>query len=694
MKNKYIAWLEKYDTTCVQRQKAIEIELAFVEQAEQLANSKVLIDRIVEALEGHLSIGKIYKLNDVPKSLYDLIQSYPQEFKDALLFTLGCAERSNVSAASQNVAWIITAQAFGKFVARQTPSGQYRRLYHPRDRHPPFSYYREFSVAFHRELADNPTQNQRWRAFFQIYASNLMPDFEEEMFGPREHEIAAARAIHAAWVQNTNPYALVEERAKYRHHIAYQGTIVSFLELLQPVDRKSWLLAVEALPLPQLIEESVYFVMKEYDDDTFQSLLESAPVMFSSQNGWERKSCILLLVRNIVMQIDHIYRGLQQRAQGGWPTDRAIALEAEAHIETFVKSEARLWAVQMYTTVLERADGIEILLFFIKFYINQCTTGANNKQNTAWKAEALAVDVLAELLASRGITTSQLHQRWKDAEDHARKQNKPIPSVGYADESAKDDGVGEGARTLRTEGLPLLLTAIKLWQTARSAHSADASSAASLWAWFNQLLIGYDPGLSLLAADEKIFCHCLLGDVLAHCSDPPESWRDSFQALEPQRNRIRFRQSASFWRHGSTDLLNGVALVAWEFLMQKHGSKCSDTILQRLICDIFDTNWMLYLTSWQTISSGRDYIRTLVENTILAPLLRLPDDSLTAVKSMVAVVQNETELMQNIGKAIENLVRAGHYNIESLARRLEDIGMLQWLPKPDADETESHQNSN
>ena len=171
--------------------------------------------------------------------------------------------------------------------------------------------------------------------------------------------------------------------------------------------------------------------------------------------------------------------------------------------------------------------------------------------NKAWPVFERTLDALCEVLVAAGVGTSEVRDAWQRAEEIAREKERRATAsrmVGRVDESKRNKHEGEGARRLYGRGMPYL------WGAALMLGDEPASeeSVGQIWSWFEELLEGRDPGLSLVnRGDANVEASRRLGFLLSRVSRPADLFHRTYNALEPQRRRT---QKSSRYGYDDHDL--------------------------------------------------------------------------------------------------------------------------------------------
>lgn len=684
MKNKQLIWLDEHEASKVAMLKiSAQERIEAQKYLTQIGDTQHLSAEILECLTDKLIVNDYsYRIKYIPDNLLGILSTYPQDFQDALIFALGnCSGEHPRKTNVLNAAWLLLSNVFGAFAVAKEPGKAWLSLFLAQDLHPPAFYYQAIKNSFIVALAKTSVSRKQWISFLTNFAYECYTDFLADIFHPMSKETATIDSLKKSWIENTDPWSIIVEKSGL--HIANSGRIPAILSLLFCLDKRAWFDAIEKLPLPQLLCDSISLVMQDCDEAILLLLIKSAPVMFDRQNQWLRHSSILLIAHEIVSQATHIHSRLLHLESKNWLPQTDVSEEAGLRRQKFETEGAIDWFKLAYSVLLSRADGKEIALFFLQRYICQCTHGFYGKAAGAWVPERTAIPVLAAELRRQGCSVEDLKQRWIREEKKAQDEGgriSAVSSMAADSESATDDAVGECAKILRTDGLPLLLAAASLWQAEhgnRASCELKNNEARLLWEWLDALLQGYDSRLSLLCKREQLITSStiLLANVLAYCLDPKEQWWQSFTALESQRHRLRYRIGSFRWPFGSSEILNTIALITWELILKKEEFKFDDSYMANFMNGLYESSWFLYLTARQGIATSRDYIKRLMIENLARFISFAPENSLDIVGKMISSVKEEPEIVAEIRNFHINIVEQNLYTIEMLNFRLNAVGL-------------------
>lgn len=373
-----------------------------------------------------------------------------------------------------------------------------------------------------------PHQVECWKAFVEIFTT-LVRDQDDQrraewidvLRGEIRTAIADPKKLFLSlvkhvtrqfeaqvdgWRDELDPFAAWDHRC--RGYLTFPGEYPFFhLHLVLCIDPATWCMEVDTLPALDLMDGALdhYTHLKE-NLTLFEELLRIAPQVFDENGQWgSSRSVVALLLVHHVLRID----------------------------------SSEIWLRDAFRIVLERPDGKYIAFAFLAYLAHKELIADQRYWGQKDEPERIAFKVLAELLGAK-FSVKDAHDVWNAAEAVAKakherensrrvlKENDGVPRIA--------DDRGEGVRTLRGEGLPLLFgTAIMLGEKTAQAE------AAAFWSWFEELLVGKDKSLSTARYDNaspKVIHR--FGALLACLPDPEKAFRTIYGKLEPQRRRRIF----------------------------------------------------------------------------------------------------------------------------------------------------------
>lgn len=686
MTNPYLSWLLDHDTAMARavqfapRDNASETAIEYIAQLPHIDLFEPMLDL---ALDTNFKLDEEgYKQVFISNDFEQALNNYALEFRSSIkAFLRYSIESIQPVSIESNAAWLLLARAFGRYTARLAPTPLCKHLLYPRtDHRPPVHYYREFTAAFHGGLVNHSEHRDAWIHFFHVYAKNCLPDILAEIYGHREREKQAIASLSEAWISEADPFAIIKN-SRFTHSFSHTERSVGFIRLLYDIDTSAWLAAVDQLPFPNIIEDEISRSIHGIDDEnTIFQLIRDVPLLFDEHKRWSHSCAILLLYRSLINWVGFIQNKFRHIVLNDEPIGMpAVAEEAKFRLQQFEEKDALSILRKACTAVLLRSDGKDILLFFLEHYTSRCAQGLYGKKDDDWAVERETVKALALSLGEHGITPQCLEQLWKQREiatiDNFASDNF---ALGVYEVCEPEDRMGAGGQIIRATGLPLLLSAIKIWQYVRKDRcSTSKHETIFLWTWFEYILTGYDPGLRMLENTHNhipAFTLCSLADVLMHHENPAQTWKATFEKLEPQRIRMCFRSSTWNWSCAGSDALNFVALVCIELNLAGYGPHdAASEYVNELHTYIFDTSWFLYLTATPSLASGRmKFLEKLLSQIIGITLMIDPIGSISTMQHMLNCIGDFPEIRDGLRVFVEGLTRKGKI-LPNIADKLSSI---------------------
>jgi hypothetical protein len=330
-------------------------------------------------------------------------------------------------------------------------------------------------------------------------------------------------------------------------------------QVLLQVAPEAGLRALDALPYPSLMDEILVLYFRE-DREAIEAFIEAAPIAFDEHGRWvSSRSVAALLVTDLVTE--HA-RSLQNavrypiRSYGANDEERA---KADVELKELEQSELPTWMRRAFGLLLERPDGKRIALAYLAnvSHGKLIGRGLQPHNNDLWTADAAALEALAMMLKGASVGVGEVREAWRSAATIACEDEEDTAKrirVGRRVADPKvDERDGEGARTLYGQGLPFLHGAAVLL-----GDSADADSIAALWGWFADLLVGRDPGLTLINHGTSLTeVPQRIGVLLSRLPDPDVRFKSAYAKLEPVRRQGLFAHRSE----GLYDDLESIVLL-------------------------------------------------------------------------------------------------------------------------------------
>lgn len=387
-----------------------------------------------------------------------------------------------------------------------------------------------FYEMFTSHVVQTDTQRLEWVSALRHAIRDTTTDFSGLVFARGREDVLAEVA---AWNAVRDPFAVWE----FTHHIAYRDPPLIEFGILLRLDRAEWLKAFDALPAPSLMWTTAWLSLVE-DPDIIEELLTLAPPLLDESGVWTRSAAVPILVQLMETHAERVHGALRGAVFGtvdGSP-ERAAA---ERISKDFEQRELPARLHQFYRSLLGRADG----RFVAHRVLAELAPAAVRKPQTpyrSWSAKRAAFGSLAATMAVSGVSAEQAQEAWRRREADARREHEAQaarPVLRGATERRVDERLGEGRRSLHAQGFPWLLGALAILEQGTAAP-ADVEW---IWSWFQELLVGRDPGLRLTEGGEtREEAVRRVGALLAQLPDPAARWHTAWRLLEPQRRRGQF----------------------------------------------------------------------------------------------------------------------------------------------------------
>jgi hypothetical protein len=280
------------------------------------------------------------------------------------------------------------------------------------------------------------------------------------------------------------------------------------------------------------------------DRDSIEELIPAAPPGFDEHGRWiQGRSVAALLVTDLITQ--HA-RELQQALSypvRDYGTDEDQKAEAKRALEDLEQRELPAWMRHAFGLLLQRPDGKHIALGYLAHLSRGTLAGRGQPlvDKDRWTADAAALDALAAAFKDASTGVAEVREAWRTAATLAHElEEADAKRIRVRPRSARkktSEREGEGARTLYGDGLPFLYAAAALLGDAVAAER----EIATLWTWFEELLEGRDPGLSLVTHGASLTdVPQRIGFLLSRLPDPDVRLKSAYAKLEPMRRRALF----------------------------------------------------------------------------------------------------------------------------------------------------------
>lgn len=457
---------------------------------------------------------------------------------------------------------------------------------------------------------------ERWDAFYDGFAALVRGDEErrrawvdvllaevrrasadpEALLMSRKLDAEAISAQTRTWKEETDPFAVWGPL--YKDHVSYREDIPFYhLSLLLLVDPAAWCEAVDRLPWPGAMRMAFFFYTHLQENrDLLEELLRVAPRVFDAQGHWvEPRSVVVLLVaQEIVAHAGALHNAVESRGRAPGRECK----ETEGDLRTLENQELPEWMRKAFGVLLARADGPSISLGLLSDLARKELLRQEPRPGETWVADQQAFHILAQSLASAGLGVRDARETWTAAVARAEQERARNKARRWIRTSGRQVGEykGEGARTLSGEGLPLLLgAAVMLGDDPSSQAELDA-----FWRWFEDLLVGRDPGLSLIEhGSSMVEVPQRFGFLLSRMPNPFARFRATYIKLEPQRRRSLFGHRYEDLDHdlGSVLLLRIGLYAAANWRVREEEAGRDGAPARAFFWDLYEAARRLWLTS-------------------------------------------------------------------------------------------------
>jgi hypothetical protein len=337
-------------------------------------------------------------------------------------------------------------------------------------------------------------------------------------------------------------------------------------------------------------------------------------------------------------------------AHGNWVPERHVAplfaAELIARPDVQAGDAPFAWMVHAFRLLLRRPDGPSIALGYLGRLAYEALTDTRqlqaDQEGKPWRSPwAESLEALVTALRDASIDIAQVRDTSQSAERFAREsqaQRKRRREVGAPTRHSKGEREGEGARTLYGRGLPYLYGAAVLLGERPLTHE----EADRLWSWFEDLLVGRDPGLSVVQRSAGEIQR-RIGAVLSCLRDPQGALCLAYKRLEPQRRRSAFGvRYARFDRDLESITLLRVGLYAAASLIERESRPERTSAARALFHWIYERARHLWLTA---VLDTADTKRHLVTSCFaFLPHLHA-DDLPAALKATLPPIADDLRLL-------------------------------------------------
>jgi hypothetical protein len=357
---------------------------------------------------------------------------------------------------------------------------------------------------------------------------------------PRDHDARELDGAVTEWMEETDPFS-VWGRLPELHGLRYDA-VWYWASRLILVDAARGLRALDTLPCPVLMKDALAIYCRQ-DRELIEAMIRAAPPAFDEGGSWRPgHSVAALLVTDLITEhAQSLYDTLRTAMRVTRP-EQATA-DATQELEDVAQRELPAWMLHAFSLLLTRQDGLPIALGYLGQLSRGELIGSSRPHDPSerWSAGAAALDALATTLRRIPVGVKGVRDAWRVAEQRAHAKDMLEESRSRVTRRtstvALSDKDGEGARPLRGEGLPLLYGAAILL----GEGPTNEVEIRAFWEWFEELLEGRDPGLSLINQGTSLtVVPQRFGFLLSRLASPDTVFSATYAKLEPHRRRALF----------------------------------------------------------------------------------------------------------------------------------------------------------
>ena len=425
--------------------------------------------------------------------------------------------RSGSGGLESHAAMVLAGQAAGKVLAEYEPNIKTMDLigYH-------LFHLIYFVDSFEDSFVDNLKHNQRGKKAWLRELCTLPIDASGYLRWTRDdNEIAELQQEIGDWLQGKDPFIVWNRYPVYRR----PSLIVERrMRLIYKLDPESWLMTMDKLPAPSLIEEVIDSLTFTADPEFIHWFVGKSPVVFEDDKWVSERTILALYGPELTLDCaKQLFKAVQATTQN-----------LETAIKT-VRPEIRQWFENSFKLLMDRPDGPLINASYLGHLMGNYYSGRvqrNQTQNGAeWFPEMEAMEVLTEILEKDGRATNAL----EEVVDIRQK------AAGHFHERRTQKGLIEtGKRVPSIKRFPYFFSALFL---------ENKETSRSLWEKFCDLTLFLDPELDWLTNPHfdgrKDFIMFHIGQLLTRIVDPVAEWQSAWNRLGFQRLRAQHKQSES-----------------------------------------------------------------------------------------------------------------------------------------------------
>jgi hypothetical protein len=401
-----------------------------------------------------------------------------------------------------------------------------------------FVRQRAFRDEFVATARATPARQGAWSGAIErefVAARDALPsDLLSSVDGARVLDYATRQ-----WRAELDPFSVW---GRNTHHIALRGAdVVGWGILLILVQPRAGLRALDTLPCPDLMEMVLFSSLHE-DRELVEELITAAPLVVDEAGCWvpERSVAALLVVELIIEHASALREAIAGFARG--LKDGEDKTKAKRALRGAEAGELPRWLRRAFELVSHRPDGRPIAIRYLGHLSRQTLTEARPERSPSspWPAYEKGLAALAVVLARGGGAVERIREAWRDAERLAAEKavrEPPRSRVGGRTLPRNGEGGSEGARTLHADGMSLLVGAARVL----GMRAAPGGEIEPLWAWFEELLEGRDPGMEYLFYGGGLTRELQrIGSLVSSLGMPGGRVVRAYERLEPQRRRALY----------------------------------------------------------------------------------------------------------------------------------------------------------
>lgn len=407
------------------------------------------------------------------------------------------------------------------------------------------------------------------------------------------------------WLSEVDPYSVWDHPSAHLHFFPCEG--FGDASLLLRIHPQYGFSLLDSMPFPAMMYMALQWGFDVAEDrDLIEELIELAPPVIEAESWAATHSVVaLLLIEQVVRHAEKLDAVLAQRV---WrsevfePPASGVAAKPKAVLEEELRmlesDELPSWFTRGFRAVLRRSDGRAIAVNYMARLARKVLLGQTGEARREWPVFECALKVLATEATRHGVGVAAVRSEWLRVGEVETQKLVASANVHRAQKTArrrKSDSSGEGARTLCGEGFPYLLaTAMLFGDTPQPGQNIEP-----LWSLFEEMLVGRDPGLSLVKHGESLQnVPQRLGFLLSLTDNPGHLFSSTYKKLEPHRRRAQFAYRYEEYEQDlESEVLIRVGLNAAANWAARAQSERQREDARRMFMGIYDAARRLWLTA-------------------------------------------------------------------------------------------------